>query len=361
MSLERIHEDFRLDGRKFHDPGELLRYLDQRSPEASALIRAWLDPKGRIEVRTSGSTGRPKTIVIEGERMRQSALATGEFFELGPGSKALLCLPLKYIAGKMMLVRALVLGWHLTIVDPVVRLNLQGLGDFDFAAMIPMQVEANLEELGSIKTLIVGGAPVHRELQDRILDLPTRIYATYGMTETITHIALMPLNRSAGREEDREVFRGLPGVSFETDERGCLVIHCKRISEDPIVTNDLVHCLTRDSFTWRGRLDGIINSGGLKLVPEEIERKFSPCVKGRFFAAGLPDEKLGQRLVLVIEGPKDPGLEECLRRLQKDPEGSVSKHELPGRFFFLESFAETGSGKIDRSKTLELLGSPGTL
>ena len=353
--MDRIHEDFRLDGMQFHSARKLFDYLEGRNPEALALVRAWLDPEGRIEVRTSGSTGRPKTMVFNREQMRQSALATGRFFDLGSGSRALLCLPLKYIAGKMMLIRAMVLGWHLTLVEPSVRLDLQGLGDFDFAAMIPIQVEANLDQLGSIETLIVGGAPVSVDLQKKIEGLPTGIHATYGMTETITHIALRPLNRSAGRKQDREVFRALPGVSFETDDRGCLVINCHRISPDPIVTNDLVNCLTPDSFIWRGRIDGIINSGGLKLVPEEIEHKFSSCIRGRFFVAGLPDEQLGQKLVLVVEGPEDPELKECLRRLQRGSGGLVSKHELPGRLFFLESFAETGSGKIDRPKTLQLL------
>ena len=355
MISEGIHQEFRLDGRQFRTESELIDHVDQRYPEGSALIQSWLEAEGSIEVNTSGSTGNPKRILLGREQMRQSALATGSFFGLKPGSKALLCLPLRYIAGKMMLVRAMVLGWHLSGVEPTVRLNLKDKGELDFAAMIPLQLESNLDQLEQIKTLIVGGAPVSYRLQKKIEDLPTRIYATYGMTETLTHIALRPLNRSAGRKEEREVFTGLPGVSFQMDDRGCLVIRCSRISKEPIITNDLVECLTQNSFIWRGRIDRVINSGGLKLLPEEIEKKFASCIRGRFFAAGLPDKRLGQRLAFVIEGPEDPKLMECLKRRQMDSEGVVSKKELPGNLFFLDEFVETGSGKIDRIKTLGLL------
>lgn len=355
MISDWIHDDFRLDGRAFDSTEELIEYIDDAYPEGSDLIRSWLSEDGKIEVKTSGSTGSPKVIVLTREQMRQSAMATGEYFSLKPGSKALLCLPLKYIAGKMMLVRAMTLGWHLQGVKPTVTLEVPESGVFDFAAMVPLQLENNIEKLERIENLIVGGAPVHRKLQGEIDALSTRIFATYGMTETVTHIALRPLNLSAGRTDDREIYTGLPGVSFEKDKRGCLVIRCRRISEKEIVTNDLVELVADNSFIWRGRIDTVINSGGLKLIPEEIERKFAESLDRRFFAAGITDRELGQKLVFVLEGEVDGGLMDRLKRFQAKTEPSILKHELPRELIFVPSFVETESRKIDRRKTLELL------
>jgi O-succinylbenzoic acid--CoA ligase len=313
-----------------------------------------LGSEGIIEVKTSGSTGIPKRILLTREQMRQSALATGEYFDLAEDAKALLCLPLKYIAGKMMLVRAMTLGWQLYGTDPAVRLELPGTGVFDFAAMVPMQLKSNLDKLDRIRNLIVGGAPVHPQLQQDIEKLHTRIFETYGMTETVTHIALKPLNRSAGKKNENEAFRGLPGVLFETDPRGCLVIEAGHLSPKAIVTNDLVELVSKTSFIWKGRIDGVINSGGMKLIPEEVEQKFSACIRGRFFAAGLPDPNLGQRLVFVVEGQENPNLLDQLIRFQKNAEGSVMKQEIPKKLIFVPAFIETPSKKIDRIKTLEL-------
>jgi O-succinylbenzoic acid--CoA ligase len=175
------------------------------------------------------------------------------------------------------------------------------------------------------------------------------------MTETITHIALRPLNPSAGKKKSQPIYTGLPGVFFETDSRGCLVIHAGHLSTEAIVTNDLVELASENEFVWKGRLDSVINSGGVKLIPEEIEHKFSECIEGRFFVAGLPDQELGRRLVFVIEGPADNHLLDRLARFQKESGGSILKQELPKELFFLDDFIETESKKIDRLKTLGLL------
>ena len=329
MISEWIHSSFRLDGRSFETGEELIEYIDLRYPQGSELIRSWLSLEGTIEVKTSGSTGSPKTLIFTREQMRQSALATGKYFGLLENSKALLCLPLRYIAGKMMLVRAMTLGWWLQGTEPSVQLDLPGTTVFDFAAMVPFQVQNNLDKLDRIRNLIVGGAPVNRELQRRIDTVPTQIYATYGMTETITHVALRPLNQSSGRTDDREIYTALPGVFFEQDARGCLVIHANYLTSEAIVTNDLIELVSENRFIWKGRIDSVINSGGLKLIPEEIEHKFSDCIKGRFFATGLPDLELGQRLVFVVEGSEDAGLWDRLSRFQQENGRSIARQELP--------------------------------
>jgi O-succinylbenzoic acid--CoA ligase len=361
MSLHGIHSSFTFDGQSFDSEAKWIAFMDQNYPQGSDLLRSWFAKK-EIRVKTSGSTGKPKSIAFKGEQMAESALATGRFFGMGEGARALLCLPLEYIAGKMMLIRAMTLGWKLEGVEPVINLDLANRGIYNFAAMIPLQLENNLKYLDKIENLIVGGAPVSWKLQERIKSLPTRIYATYGMTETITHIAVKPLNRSArerilpgNRSLSNDRYTGLPGVSFDKDERGCLLVRCPRISDKEIVTNDLVELTSEKSFTWLGRVDNVINSGGLKLMPETIEKKFSRCLSGRFFAAGLPDPELGERLTFVVEGEPQTGLLNRLKTCQAQSKGEITKNEIPKDIVFLAKFAETDSGKINRKMTLDLI------
>ncbi|MGA9269292.1 MAG: AMP-binding protein [Lutimonas sp.] len=363
MSLAGIHSSFTFDGQSFDTESGWIEFMDHYYPKGSELLQSWF-AGDRIQVKTSGSTGVPKTISFTREQMTESARATGQFFDLGERTRALLCLPLDYIAGKMMLIRAMTLGWHLEGVQPGIQLDLADRGSFDFAAMIPLQVENNLKSLDRIKTLIVGGAPVNWKLQERIKFASTRIYATYGMTETITHIALRPLNQSSkqkissgNRSLVDEVYSSLPGVSFDTDARGCLVVRCPRISDTEIVTNDLVDLVSHNSFIWLGRIDNVINSGGLKLMPEIIEQKFSRCVSGRFFAAGLPDSELGERMIFVVEGRPENELLDRLKSCQVESAGSIMKYEVPKEIVFVAKFAETDSGKMNRKRTLDLIRS----
>jgi len=361
MSPYGIHSSFTFDGQSFDTEAKWIAFMDQNYPQGSDLLRAWFE-QNKIRVKTSGSTGKPKTIAFKGEQMIESALATGRFFDMGEGTRALLCLPLDYIAGKMMLIRAMTLGWQLEGIEPAIHLDLENRGNYNFAAMIPMQLENNLKYLDRIENLIVGGAPVSWKLQERIKSLPTRIYATYGMTETITHIAVRPLNTSAeqqilpgNRSLSNEGYSGLPGVSFDKDERGCLLVRCPRISDKEIITNDLVELTSENSFIWLGRVDNVINSGGLKLMPETIEKKFSRCFSGRFFAAGLPDPELGERLIFVVEGEPDKGLMNRLKTCQAQSRDEIKKNEIPKEIIFLAKFAETDSGKINRKMTLDLI------
>ena len=308
-----------------------------------SFLSDWVSDAATLAVQTSGSTGEPKTIVLKKEQMINSAKATGEYFDLKPKQKALLCLPSTGIAGKMMLVRAMVLGLHLDYVEPSSN-PIPNNKSYDFVAMVPLQVENSLNQLDRVKKLIIGGAPVASNLRAKLKKRSVEAYETYGMTETITHIAVKKIT------EGSNYFETLPNVSIKQDERGCLVIDAPKISDERIITNDLVELISENQFTWLGRYDSIINSGGIKLVPETIEEKLSSIIKSRFFVAGIPDETFGQKLVLVVEGDPDEAQE--LRRSIKNIK-TLSKYEVPKEVYFVKAFKQTLTQKVDRKKTLE--------
>tara|TARA_R110002012_G_scaffold38153_1_gene106531 strand:- start:65 stop:1069 length:1005 start_codon:yes stop_codon:yes gene_type:complete len=306
-------------------------------------LSEWVSDAPTLAVQTSGSTGEPKTIVLKKEQMINSAKATGEYFDLQPKQKALLCLPSTGIAGKMMLVRAMVLGLHLDYVEPSSK-PLPNNKSYDFVAMVPLQVENSLDQLVNVKKLIIGGAPVASDLRVELKKQSVEAYETYGMTETITHIAVKIIT------EGSNYFETLLNVSLKQDERGCLVIDAPKISDERIITNDLVELISENQFTWLGRYDSIINSGGIKLVPETIEEKLSSIIESRFFVAGIPDETLGQKLVLVVEG--DPTeAQELLPSIKHIK--TLSKYEVPKAIYFVKAFSETVTKKINRQKTIQ--------
>lgn len=311
----------------------------------------WLNDKSVLEVRTSGSTGTPKTIVLQKKQMVSSALATGEYFDLESGSRALLCLPAAYIAGKMMLVRAMVLGLDVHYVEPSSR-PLTGLSEgYDFVAMVPLQLKQSLDQIELVKTLLVGGAAVSKNLKEQVQHKRTAIFESYGMTETITHVAVKKLNTED--ECNRGHFKALPNITFSTDDRGCLIISAPKLADDPVVTNDLVNLVSETQFEWLGRFDNVINSGGIKLYPEQIEAKLTHLFSNRFFVAGMPDDDLGQTVVLVLEGKADP--EKVFQKLKKA--ASLERFEFPKQVYALQQFLETDTGKIRRKENTNLLKS----
>ena len=342
-TYENVHNLFKLNG--FHlDREDLCRVAysfikegeDFEKPVGDFLLD-WFDSKPYIEMYTSGSTGIPKTITVSKQAMVESALATGDFFELNPGNKALQCLPVKYVAGKMMLVRAMILGLDLDYVAPSSHPLQNNEVDYDFVAMVPLQAQNSIAELKKVKKMIVGGASVNKNLEKQLLKLPTEVYETYGMTETITHIAARKLGEKA--------FTVLPNVTISYDDRNCLVIHAPRISEEVITTNDIVELLNENQFVFIGRMDNVINSGGIKLIPEQIEEKLSGKITERFFIASKPDNELGEKVVLVIEGEKH----EFDTTLYEE----LDKYEKPKEIIFIPKFKETPNGKIIRKETLK--------
>jgi O-succinylbenzoic acid--CoA ligase len=345
-----IHPKFKFNGihYDFEDVRELAYCLVKEGQDYEKAIgdflMDWLDHSDSIQVNTSGSTGIPKIISLKKEYMINSALATGEFFNLGSGTKALNCLSVNFIAGKMMLVRAIVLGWEMDFKEPT--LNPLELTDkhYDFCAMVPMQVQNSISYLNRISTLIVGGAPISTELKLGLRNIDTKIFETYGMTETITHIAVKELSDVTVSNN----FKALPEVVFSKDERNCLVIEAPKVSDDIIVTNDVVNLMSSSEFQWLGRYDNVINSGGVKLIPEQLESKLSTLINTRFFVSGIPDDQLGQKMVLVVEGNVNT------EQLHVDIKSlnSISKFEIPKEIFSVDQFVETGSGKVNRSETL---------
>lgn len=350
VAYNKIHNRFKLNGISFsREELKEVAYslIKEGAPWELSMgdfLLDWLSDLPTLEVMTSGSTGKPKQLTLEKQAMVNSALATGDFFGLKVGDTALLCLPVDYIAGKMMLVRAMILGLELRYVEPGTQ-PLQGAhGKYDFVAMVPMQLAASLDQLPRIKTLIVGGAPIPRGLREKVRDSKTSIYETYGMTETITHIAAKKIN------DPDAAFTTLPGLTIGKDERDCLVISAPHILKESVQTNDLVDLLSDTTFQWLGRYDNIINSGGIKLLPETIEAKLSPFVENRFFVAGLPDPKLGQRLVLVVEGTPEKDLLAQVKATKK-----LEAFEVPKEVVVVEKFKETENGKIQRAASLALL------
>ena len=354
MNDKSLHKEFKWNGNSFTNQGSLFHFVDRDFPEISNFIREWFDDDRLIHCMTSGSTGKPKLIGLERQHMINSAQATGHFFNLGAGSKALLCLPMEFIAGKMMLVRAMVLGWHLDSIDPNSRPEIPKDTHYDFSAMVPLQLSNSLNKLDTIRILIVGGGETSPNLRSKLTNLRAKIYATYGMTETITHVALMPLNKPAGLSEKNMSFTGLPGISFSTDFRQCLCIQAPGISDKEIVTNDIVELISDHQFNWLGRYDNIINSGGVKLIPEAIEKKFKTLIQERFFLAAVPDQVLGEKLILIVEGEQENELLESLQDFQTHHSHEISRYEIPKQVYFTKAFIQTDTGKIKRKATIKL-------
>ncbi|AUP81440.1 AMP-binding protein [Flavivirga eckloniae] len=353
----KVHNRFKLNGihYTYEDLMEVAYSFVKEGMPYEALIGEflldWLDHHEVIKVNTSGSTGKPKRISINKQAMVSSAIATGNFFNLKPGDKALHCLPSNFIAGKMMLIRAVILGLEVDLVAPTLQPDFNTKTYYDFCAMIPAQLQNSLDKSSRIKTIIVGGAPVSSALRHAVQDIPSNVYETYGMTETVTHIAVKKTNNFNSEKEEglakASYFQTLPNVRISQDKRDCLVIEAPELLKDKIVTNDIVKCHSETEFEWLGRYDNVINSGGLKLFPETIEAKLQDKIKERYFVASTPHETLGEQLVLVLEGDSN--------KLNESIFADLDKLEKPKSVFAVKEFVETDSGKIQRKKTLELL------
>jgi len=238
MRSFEIHPGFRINDKRMnveqlcHMAFNLIKDGEPYQKDLGELLLQLFDNKKYVVLRTSGTTGEPKEIKIRKKAMYNSAKATGKFFKLIAGDRALLCLPTRYIGGKMMVVRSIVLGLELDIVEPSSR-PLQGNTKiYDFVPMVPMQVEESLDELKNIKKIIIGGAQVNSALAVKLKTVNTEVYETYGMTETVSHIAAKTIQETS--------FRLLPGVKAFLDDRSCLVIDAPKIANELIITNDVV-------------------------------------------------------------------------------------------------------------------------
>lgn len=314
-------------------------------------IKEWFSESKTVKIQSSGSTGNPKIFDIEKSKMLNSAEMTCDFLDLKEGNLALLCLPIEYISGKMMVVRSISRKLKLKIaptsLNPLENINSK----IDFCAMTPLQVENSLEKIHLIKNLIIGGAAVSETLKQKISqtlkssNFQTKIFETYGMSETLSHIALKQVYPN---QEDW--FTVFEGVDISLDERGCLKIFAPKLNSDILQTNDLVEINDKKHFRFLGRIDNVINSGGAKIFPEELEKLVKKEIPNEIVFLGLEDEKLGQKLVLVIERKSDENLKFKIQNL----EFQKSFHK-PKEIIFVEQIPRTPNGKVNRIELKKLI------
>jgi o-succinylbenzoate---CoA ligase len=320
-------------------------------------IQQWQEGEEKFVLHTSGSTGKPKEITISRNQMCLSAEQTIKALNLLAGQTALLCINPAFIGGIMMLVRALIYDMNIVAKEPSSNPLKDIETQIDFMALVPMQLtgilseESTKQKLNELKAVIVGGGTIGTSLENDLQEIATPIYATYGMTETVSHIALRKVNGS----DKSTHFTAFEQVKVGLDTRGCLTINSPITNHKTIVTNDLVELIDEKKFKWLGRIDNVINSGGIKIHSEELEQKigslfaeigFTP----RFFIYGLPHEILGQQVALFIEGEENKADQNLVKLLKE----SLSRYEAPKSVAFIKKFVETDNGKIQREKTVKL-------
>ena len=321
-------------------------------------LQEWFSDSETVSVQTSGSTGIPKVFEIEKKRMLNSAKMTCDFLGLKKGDTALLCLPVQYISGKMMLVRAIERKLKVIISVPSSAPEISQ--NIDFCAMTPLQVQNSLDKIHFIKNLIIGGAAVSEKLKSQISrelstinhQPSTNIYETYGMSETLSHIALKQIS-----PVQENYFTILNDVEISVDERNCLKIFAPKLNPEILQTNDIVELMHFDSaqgdkkqFKFLGRFDNVINSGGVKIFAEELENLVKKHIDKDLVFLGKPDETLGEKLVLVVEGEKDENLKSEILNLKFE-----NKFHSPKEILFLEKFPRAENGKVLRKEILKFL------
>lgn len=332
-------------------------------------LQEWNSPSETLLVHTSGSTGKPKPMWVEKQRMLNSAHITCDFLGLRPGDSALLCMSLDYIAGKMMVVRSIERKLRLFSVKPSGHpLSDESLAkmvemDFDFVAMVPMQVYNTLqvpqerERLSRIKHLIIGGGAIDDALAEELHSLPGAVWSTYGMTETLSHIALRRLNG----EEASEWYQPFDSVGVSLNSDGCLVIDAPLVCSEPLVTNDIAEIKQQETsshssdassslktssphvlFRIKGRKDNVICSGGIKIQIEEVENLLRQHLDAPFLLAKKKDEKFGEIAVLVTESGDLEGVEAICRQV-------LPKYWVPRQYLHFDQLPMTETGKPKRA------------
>lgn len=312
-------------------------------------LEEWNNENTYVEVHTSGSTGKPKIIRAEKKRMVASAEMTCDFLHLEKGSSALLCMDLQHIGAKMVVVRAIVRGLRLIEVPacghPLVNLTETP----DFAAMVPLQVYNSLQNeeernrLKKIKNLIIGGGAIDERLMAELKEFPNAVWSTYGMTETLSHIALRRLNG----ETASDWYIPFEGVGLRLNENGCLCINAPQVCEAELITNDVARINEKGYFQIIGRIDNTINSGGIKIQIEEVEKALGQTATAEFAIGALPDEKFGQIVALLTTVSSYSTLQEKINLLPK--------YWRPRKVVFCDILPRTSNGKIDRKGVAELL------
>ena len=326
-------------------------------------LSEWNNGSDRVLVHTSGSTGKPKPMMVEKKRMLNSARITCDFLGLKPGDSALLCMSLDYIAGKMVVVRSIERHLHLISVSPSGHPLKDVNKEITFAAMVPMQVYNTLqvpeerERLSRIRHLIIGGGAIDASLEKELQALPGNIaiWSTYGMTETLSHIALRRING----DEPSKWYQPFDSVHISQTEEGCLVIDAPQVCAETLVTNDIVEIepyiykVEKLRFRIKGRKDNVICSGGIKIQIEEVETLLKPHLEKPFMLAKKKDGKFGEIAVLLSEDEDIKRVEATVRRLLSDESEKSSDHKkykywIPKEFRYVEHLPLTETGKPKR-------------
>jgi len=314
----------------------------------SEFLSEWNNASDVVLVHTSGSTGGPKPLWVEKRRMEASARITCDFLNLRPGDVALLCMSLDYIAGKMMVVRSLVAQLQLISVEPCGHPLANVHDSIDFAAMVPLQVFNSLQvseerqRLMQIRHLIIGGGAVDDAMACQLRSFPYAVWSTYGMTETLSHIAL----RRLSGPDASEWYTPFPSVSVSLSAEGCLVIDAPQVCAERLVTNDVAELRSDGRFRILGRRDNTICSGGLKIQIEEVERLLAPHLSDSFLITKRKDEKFGEAVVLLTVGDPLAAQSVCQRVLPK--------HWAPRHYVQVSALPLTETGKPARKKAEEL-------
>ena len=342
----------------FIDP----QHLDKTPPDSDyfrqawAFCRDWANGQTTFVRHSSGSTGKPKPIELTRNQLIASAKASQEALGLMKNETALVCLNVNYIAGTMMLVRGMEIGLEMIVVEPSSNplANLPTDVLIDFAAFVPLQLQTMLEnghatQLNRFKTIIVGGAAVNATLSAQLQQFSAAVFSTYGMTETVSHVALRRLNGAT----QSDFYELLPQIEATTDQRNCLRLRGVVTENKWIQTNDVVEFVDKQHFKLLGRADNIINSGGVKIQLEKVEQAIEKIASelgfsNRFFAWHQPHQSLGQQLILVVEkGGNIPALENLKTALTKH----LTPYEIPKIIISVEKFIETPTAKIDKGST----------
>lgn len=340
-----MHKNFSINGLS---PTEYCNQnpLDERMKAVQTEILSFSEDK-LFSFHSSGTTGKPKQLQFSFSQLKASAEITHKVFTLADESKVLHALPMSYVAGKMMLYRSMIMGYDLWITEPKITLESVRFwpNKIDFAPLVPLQVKRILDLdrnlFANISKVLIGGAPISNQLLKQIQQLSSiSFFESYGSTETLTHVAL----RNISKQEIS--FKALPTIRL-TSKNDLLEIQAPHISKNALVTNDVVEFISENQFVWKGRADHVINSGGIKIHPEQIEMKLASEIDSKFIVAGIPHDTLGEQVVLIVEGNSEN---------YAIPNFSMlSKFEVPKRVFFLEKFAYTESGKVKRKETINLL------
>lgn len=329
---------------------ELSTYISLKDDESwehsfAKLLKSLRDDNDDIIVNTSGSTDLPKNIKLKKSHLINSAKQTIDFFKLTSDSTIVCCLPTQYIGGIMMIVRAFVCKCNLILAKPKANPVSDLIENIDLISMTPYQFShsiSDFETKNNIKNILLGGSPLNTSSIESIKKISANVYHSYGMTETCSHIAL----RNCKTEQ---FFKPLNNIKISTNENNCLVIDAPHLASSVVTTNDIVEINKDGSFTIIGRIDNIINSGGIKIQPEFLERKLSNHINKPFFISSIPDATLGQKVVMIV---KDTSNTSSLKQIERSINDNLLVYERPKEIFFTNNFHFTETNKIDRRKTL---------